>query len=143
MPYDIKQGYRDCSGYAVVGPDGSVRGCHSTREQALGQQAALYSVEEKVAKAYSMLDDSEKAFHDALVSVAERYGKFSNETPVYAGYESALENENILKGIVCGNCSFWKGEGVCEIVAGEIEYNGYCRLAATPSQLVNSDAPEI
>ena len=143
MPYDIKPNYKECNGFAVVGPDGDILGCHSTREEAQGQQAALYSVEEKVTKAYTMLDDSEKAFHDALVSVANKYGKFSNDTPIYAGYEPAVENENILKGIVCGNCSFWQGDGVCQIVAGEIEYNGYCRLAAIPSQLVNSDAPEV
>jgi len=143
MPYDIKENYMDCNGYAVVGPDGSIKGCHISREKAQAQQAALYSVEEKVAKAYSMLDPSEKAFHDALASVAAKYGKFSNETPVYAGYEPAVENENILKGIVCGNCSFWQGDGVCQIVAGEIEYNGYCRLAAIPSELVNADAPEV
>jgi len=143
MPYDIKQNYGGCSGYAVVGPDGKVKGCHTTQEKARAQQSALYSVEEKIKKAYQMLDPSEKAFHDALVSVAEKYGKFSNETPIYAGYEPAVENENVLKGIVCGNCSFWQGDGVCQIVAGQIDYFGYCRLAAIPSQLVNSDAPEI
>lgn len=143
MPYDIKTNYRDCSGFAVVGPDGSIRGCHTTREEAQGQQAALYSVEEKVVKAYTMLDDSEKEFHDALVAIANKYGKFNNETSIYAGYEPAVENENILKGIICGNCSFWQGNGMCQIVEGQIEYNGYCRLAAIPSQLVNPDAPEI
>jgi hypothetical protein len=34
MPYDIKPNYRECNGYAVVGPDGDILGCHSTREEA-------------------------------------------------------------------------------------------------------------
>jgi hypothetical protein len=54
VPYDIKQKYRDCSGYAVVGPDGSVRGCHSTRQSAESQRAALYSVEDEQAMGKSV-----------------------------------------------------------------------------------------
>ena len=92
---------------------------------------------------YNLLDPSEKSFHDALAAVVEEHGKFSNETPVYAGYEGPIENENILKGIICGNCSFYQGNGGCQIVSGVVEYNGYCRLAAIPSELVNPDAPEI
>lgn len=51
MPYDIRSNYGGCSGYAVVGPDGSVRGCHSTRNEARQQQAALYAVEDDQQKA--------------------------------------------------------------------------------------------
>ena len=47
MPYDIRQNYSDCKGYAVVGPDGTVRGCHSSRKDAEEQRMALYAVEEK------------------------------------------------------------------------------------------------
>jgi hypothetical protein len=46
MPYDIRRGMSDCkSGYAVVGPDGTVRGCHKTRSSAINQQRALYAAE--------------------------------------------------------------------------------------------------
>ena len=55
MPYDIRQNYRDCSGYAVVGPDGTVRGCHPSKERAEAQRAALYAVEdEQMGKAISV-----------------------------------------------------------------------------------------
>lgn len=54
MPYDIRQGYGDCSGYAVVGPDGTVRGCHATRQRAEAQRAALYSVEDEQAMGKSV-----------------------------------------------------------------------------------------
>lgn len=54
MPYDIRQGYRDCSGYAVVGPDGTIRGCHTTRQRAEAQRAALYSVEDEQAMGKSV-----------------------------------------------------------------------------------------
>ena len=49
MPYDIRQNYGDCKGYAVVGPDGSVRGCHPSKENAEEQRVALYSVEDEQA----------------------------------------------------------------------------------------------
>ena len=54
MPYDIRQNYSDCKGYAVVGPDGSVRGCHPSRSDAEEQRVALYSVEDKMDKAVSV-----------------------------------------------------------------------------------------
>ena len=49
MPYDIRQNYSDCKGYAVVGPDGTVRGCHSSRKDAEQQRMALYAVEDEQA----------------------------------------------------------------------------------------------
>ena len=92
---------------------------------------------------YDLLDKSEQAFHDSLVIIADQYGKFNNETPIYAGYKPPAENENILKGIMCGNCAFYEGEGACHIVSVQIEYKGLCRLAAIPSELVNADAPDM
>jgi len=49
MPYDIKRNYGGCSGYAVVGPDGT-KGCHSTRGKAVEQQRALYAAESQTKK---------------------------------------------------------------------------------------------
>lgn len=147
MPYNIKTNYKDCSGYAVVGPDGDVLGCHLTRDEALGQQSALYATESKVLKDYSdiypLLDDSEKEFHDALEAIAEKYGKFNTGTPIYVDYVIPLENKNVSKGIICGNCAFWEEGGVCHIVSGEIQYNGYCRLAAIPSERVKVESVEM
>ena len=54
MPYDIRQNYGGCKGYAVVGPDGSVRGCHPSKENAEEQRMALYSVEDKMDKGISV-----------------------------------------------------------------------------------------
>lgn len=52
MPYDIRSNYGGCSGYAVVGPGGDVKGCHATEAEAKAQQRALYASEpeSKVAK---------------------------------------------------------------------------------------------
>jgi hypothetical protein len=55
MPWEIKQNYGGCSGYAVV-KEGTneIEGCHSTRSEAAAQQRALYASENK-----SMHDDEE------------------------------------------------------------------------------------
>jgi 3-oxoacyl-ACP reductase-like protein len=80
MPYDIRSNYGGCSGYAVVGPGGDVKGCHATRGEAVAQQRALYAnePEAKVTKyrgdLYEQLTPEEKAFHDALLGVVEQYG---------------------------------------------------------------------
>lgn len=54
VPYDIRQNYGGCKGYAVVGPDGTVRGCHPSKANAEEQRMALYSVEEKMNKGISV-----------------------------------------------------------------------------------------
>jgi hypothetical protein len=46
MPWEIKENYGGCSGYAVVKlPDGKVQGCHSSKDAASAQMRALYASE--------------------------------------------------------------------------------------------------
>lgn len=46
MPWHIDDDHADCSGYAVIkDSDGSVAGCHETRDEAEAQMAALYANE--------------------------------------------------------------------------------------------------
>lgn len=87
---------------------------------------------------YSKLGTAEKAFHDALCDVAEEHGKFGAEesSGIYPNYESPSENEDAVKGVKCGNCSFYMGEGDCKIIAQKVEANGICRLAAIPDGYV-------
>lgn len=83
---------------------------------------------------YDKLPPAERAFHDALMGVADQYGKFGagEAESIYVNYESPSQNEDAKKGVKCGNCSFYKGEGQCKIVAQMVEANGICRLAAIP-----------
>ena len=71
MPYDIVRGKSDCkSGFGVVGPDGTVRGCHSTREEAVNQQRALYAAESNAKKALgkALLTDFYKDNHGTMTN---------------------------------------------------------------------------
>lgn len=177
MPWEIRRNYGGCSGYAVVKlPDGSVSGCHSTRGDARAQLAALYASEpeaaqkevitnqttpnkypdyigpkkkkvKKMADLYDMLNPEEKAFHDALVGIAEEYGPFDQEaSSIWVGYESANENEDAAIGVKCGNCSFHyeaeDGGLGCKILSYKVEENAKCRLAAIPDGLVNPQMSE-
>lgn len=150
MPYDIRQNYRGKSGYSVVSPDGTVRGTHGTRREAIEQQRALYAAEARskkdISKAehnlYEQLSDAEKQFHDSLVSIAENYGPLNGEeTGIWIGYESPAQNEEASIGVMCGNCSlhYEKQEGGigCKILSFEIQEMGKCRLAAIPPGYVN------
>lgn len=50
MPYNVKRGTAGCPGYAVVGDDGKLKGCHKTRSEATAHQRALYANVKDVKK---------------------------------------------------------------------------------------------
>jgi len=50
------KGTRGCKGFPVVGGEGKVHGCHSTRGAAMRQQAAIYASENQNSKAVEVLD---------------------------------------------------------------------------------------
>jgi hypothetical protein len=154
MPWEIKQGTSQCSGYGVFkeGTD-ELEGCHETRDAAQKQMAALYASEPSASKSidqefekyrgelYAALTEEEKAFHDALVAIAEQYGPFDLGTSsIWVGYESAEDNEDAEIGVKCSNCSFFNPENNgCVILSYQVEPMGKCRLAAIPDGLVNPE----
>lgn len=184
MPWEIKQGTSQCSGYGVFKEGTSeLEGCHSTREAAQRQMSALYASEPESAQKdvvtnettpnkypdyigpkkkkkkqfidttksmhtedqlYNMLTPEEKAYHDALVNIAEQYGTFDQGTSsIWVGYETPEENEDASIGVKCGNCSmhFEAEDGGlgCMILSYKVQENAKCRLAAIPDGLVNTD----
>jgi hypothetical protein len=85
-----------------------------------------------------LLTPDEKALHDALVTIAEQYGKFDEDgSGIWAGYESAEENEDKEIGVKCSNCALYLGGVECEILAFEVEAEGKCRFAVIPDGYVN------
>ena len=84
-----------------------------------------------VSKVAEDLAEEEAALADALVEIARVYGKFNeDETGIWAGYESAEDNE--VK----------EGNGVCKIIAQQVEDDGMCRFAVIPDGLVMPEADE-
>ena len=79
----------------------------------------------------------------ALTTIAEKYGKFNEDgTGIWAGYESAEENDDKEIGVHCGNCVLYEGEGVCKIIEGQVEDMGKCRFAVIPDGLVSMEAED-
>lgn len=84
------------------------------------------------------LPPAEQEFANSLLRIAKKYGKLANGdgNGIWVGYVSASENENASIGVKCSNCALYEGDGVCKIVAQEVEDGGYCRLAAIPDGIV-------
>jgi len=95
---------------------------------------------ENVEKVAEDLAEEEAALADALVTIASNYGKFNeDETGIWAGYDSPEENEVKSIGVKCANCVLYEGEGVCKIIAQQVEEEGKCRFAVIPDGLVSPE----
>ena len=92
---------------------------------------------ENVEKVAEDLAEEEAALADALVTIAANYGKFNeDETGIWAGYDSPEDNEVGSIGVKCANCVLYEGDGVCKIIAQQVEEEGKCRFAVIPDGLV-------
>lgn len=49
-----------------------------------------------------------------------------------AAYSPASLNNAKAQGFACHNCVFWRAPKGCQIVKGEIEREGLCRLVVIP-----------
>lgn len=96
-------------------------------------------------EAAGMLVPEEQDLADALLEIAEKYGKFNDDnTGVWAGYESAEENaENAAIGVKCGNCVFWQAPNGCKIIQATTEEGGLCRFAILPDGTVDPDKKPV
>lgn len=87
----------------------------------------------------SVVIQEEQDLADALIAITRKHGKFnSDDMGVWAGYESAAENENLETGVKCANCILYEGGTSCKIIAAEVEPGGYCRFALIPDGVVKS-----
>ena len=84
----------------------------------------------------------EKELADALLLIANKYGKFNDDnTGIWAGYTPASENEENAKiGVKCGSCVFFGAPNGCAIIAAEVEDGGLCRFAVLPDGAVTATA---
>lgn len=93
---------------------------------------------------YDQLSQQEKAFHDALIDIAEKYGPYDQaSSSIWVGYVAAEDNEDKSIGVKCSNCSFhgeMQGEKLsCALLSYAVEPEAICRLAAIPDGLVTPD----
>jgi hypothetical protein len=99
-----------------------------------------YWLAELLEEMENKLPPAEQEFANALMGIAKKYGKLANGdgNGIWVGYVPASENDNLSIGVKCGNCALYEGNGICKIVAQQVEDGGYCRLAAIPDGVVKS-----
>lgn len=83
---------------------------------------------------------AEREFANALLSIAQKYGKLSDNdgNGIWVGYVPEEENDNYEIGVRCENCVLHESNSVCKIIKQRIEPGGYCRLAAIPDGVVGN-----
>lgn len=87
-----------------------------------------------------MLDPEERMFANALIAIAEKYGKFNaDDEGVWVEYIPPEENDNAEIGVKCGNCALHESENVCRIISSPIHPEGNCRLAIIPKGYVKPE----
>ena len=97
-----------------------------------------------ISKIAEDLAEEEAALADALVTIARKFGKFNeDETGIWAGYESAEENDVKDIGVKCANCVLYEKNGVCMIIAQKVEDEGMCRFAIIPDGVVTPEKDEM
>lgn len=75
---------------------------------------------------------------NALIEIAEKYGKFNEDaTGIWAGYTPASENKYKGIGVKCSSCVLYMGNGSCRIIEKEVEDEGKCRFAVIPDGVVD------
>jgi len=92
----------------------------------------------KVRKVAEDLTQDEATLAMALIAIAEKYGKFNEDgTGIWAGYETAEENDDKEIGVKCSNCVLYAGGSVCKIIEASVEAEGKCRFAVIPDGIVS------
>jgi hypothetical protein len=85
-----------------------------------------------------MIVPEERDLADALIQLAEKYGKFNEDkTGIWAGYTPAAENEVADIGVTCANCVLYEGGSSCKIIEQPVEPMGKCRFAVIPDGVVS------
>lgn len=75
------------------------------------------------------------AQYDALESVVEIFGRWDTSTgPDGAHYAEVSP----YPGLVCSSCVFYEGGRACEVVEGDIDPGGVCKLWIIPGDLIDT-----
>jgi hypothetical protein len=83
------------------------------------------------------LSPRQEALYHAYEIIAESFGMFDQSSGADgAHYMTEDENPFAEEGLNCANCSFYEGGQACEIVEGQINPNGLCKLWVIKEELL-------
>jgi hypothetical protein len=77
--------------------------------------------------------------YEALEKTAEENGQWPQGGPGGAHYMKRSMFAD--QGMACMNCVFWNSEGNCDIVEGQIEEKGLCKLWVIPEEKLKVEDP--
>jgi hypothetical protein len=84
----------------------------------------------------------QRAQYDATESIVELFGQFDQSSGP-DGSHYVAESPFAADGLVCSSCVFYEGPRACEVVAGDIDPAGVCKLWVIPADLVAEATPEV
>jgi len=87
------------------------------------------------------LNDRQEMQYELIEQVVEMYGKF-DKTSGADGAHYVAESPYAEEGTICANCSFYRGPRGCELVEGDIDPNGICKLWIIPGDLIVDDSSD-
>lgn len=83
------------------------------------------------------LTPRQQSLYEYYESVVEEHGMFDQSSKANgAHYAPSKLNPFAKEGMICGNCVFFEGGQACELVKGNIEPNGICKLWIIPENLI-------
>jgi hypothetical protein len=98
--------------------------------------------EGKMSKASEMLTPRQEFMYGAYEAAVQTFGHFNQGSgPDGAHYGPGEKNPFKADGLVCENCAFYEG-GACEIVEGQIDPQGICKLWIIEESELNDEMPE-
>lgn len=75
------------------------------------------------------------AQYQATESLVEVFGQY-DQTSGANGAHYVAESPFVADGLVCANCAFFVGGRACEVVAGDIDPGGVCKMWIIPAALI-------
>ena len=83
------------------------------------------------------LSERQIAEAGTLRKIAQDFGKYAQDDSADgAWYAKPADNKGAARGVECSNCTFYDGQRACEIVTGDVDPGGMCKLWIVPSDLV-------
>lgn len=110
MPWSIRDDHPDCSGYAVVqDSNGHVAGCHTTREAAQRQIAALYASEADKEKQMTRLNKTYEVESFKALPGDDNAGRFEAIVSVFGNVD--YQGDRVMEGAFKGSIERWQEKG--------------------------------
>jgi HK97 family phage prohead protease len=88
------------------------------------------------------LTPRQEAQYETIEWISENFGKWGQGSDA-EGAHYVAESPFAEEGLVCSNCVFFEGGRGCEVVDGDIDPNGICKLWIIRNELIQGAEPQM